>query len=400
MKTENEGNMVQEVVGGEVVDTSLQSTAQAKLAEYTEQEQIRIKELVNHIPIGDSSAVMLYGANAQSQLSGFSDSMLKRVKQKELGEVGEILGDLMSKLHDVKPKNAVGNNGVFSKIMPWARKKSHGMMAKYQTVSTQVEQIVHQLEESKTDLLEDIKIMDNMYEQNKEYLKGIGLYITAGELKLDEIETKLLPELHELAINSDDSLVQQNLQDMNQFVDRLEKRMHDLRLTRQILVQSGPQIRMIQSTSQTLAEKIQSSVMTSIPLWKNQITIALTLQTQSKSVAAVNAVNDTTNDLLLKNSELLKMNTISTARANERGVVDIDTLKKTQENLIQTIEETMKIQSDGRKERKLAEIEIGKMEQKFKEQMMDIHKATQDAGRTSYEGTRPTVDQKVDYLGM
>lgn len=376
-----------------------QTKAEMKLMEYTEQEQKRIRELANQIPIGDTNAVMLYGTSAQQAITGFSESMLSKVRQKETGEVGEILGNLMSSLHEVKV-GGYENKGLFGKMIGKFRRNSYNMMTKYQSVSTQVEGIVHQLEQSKVGLMEDVKMLDRMYDENNEYLKGIKLYIAGGELKLDDINNKIIPKMQAEAKRTNSTLSHQRLQDMNQYVDRLEKRIHDLKLTEQIVMQSSPQIRMIQGTSQVLAEKIQSSIMTSIPLWKSQITIALALKDQTEAVKAQKLVVDTTNDLLLKNSEMLKMNTIETARENERSVVDVETLQKTQENLIETIEETMKIQSDGRKQRKEAEAKIEKMEQDLKDRITKLHESNQNEGRTSYAGTRETVDQKVNFLEM
>ncbi|MGB3101817.1 MAG: toxic anion resistance protein, partial [Psychrobacillus psychrotolerans] len=209
----------------------------------------------------------------------------------------------------------------------------------------------------------------------------LNVYIAAAELKKDDIVNVTIPELRRKAELSNDQMAYQEVNDMAQFVDRLEKRVYDLQLSRQITIQSAPQIRMIQQTNQTLAEKIQSSIMTSIPLWKNQIAIALTLNRQQKAVAAQKQVTQTTNDLLLKNSEMLKVNSIETAKENERGIVEIDTLKKTQENLLQTIEETMRIQADGRVKRKAAEIEIGRMEEELKQRLLLI--ADQSKNRSS-----------------
>lgn len=384
----------------EMVVKQEQVTVSTLLKDYNEQEQNKIRELANHIPIGNNEAVMVYGTQAQSKLSGFTDSMLSKVRQKEMGEIGEILSDLMVQLGDVNVKDFGNDKPSFlDKIRRKANRKKTELMAKYQSVSTQVDSIVQNLETSKVGLMNDIVVMDSMYEQNKEYLKGVNLYIVAGELRMEEIKTQLLPKLQEKAISSDDPVAHQELQDMNQFLERLDKRIYDLKLTKQIIIQSAPQIRMIQATSQTLAEKIQSSILTSIPLWKNQITIALTLKTQSQAVQAQKLVTDTTNELLLRNSEMLKMNTIATAKESERGVVEVETLKKVQENLIKTIEETMRIQAEGRQQRKLAEAEIIKMEQELKERMIKIH-TENDFERRSYANDRTTVEQPLSYLEM
>jgi uncharacterized protein YaaN involved in tellurite resistance len=245
-------------------------------------------------------------------------------------------------------------------------------MTKYQKLSTQVDRISIQLDHSKRGLLDDVQMLEQLYDQNKTYFQALNVYIAAAELKRDEILTETIPALRKKAEASNDQMAYQEVNDMAQFLDRLEKRLYDLQLSRQITIQSAPQIRMIQQTNQTLAEKIQSSIMTSIPLWKNQIAIALTLNRQMKAVEAQKQVTATTNELLLKNSEMLKVNSIETAKENERGIVEIETLKQTQENLLNTIEETLRIQAEGRKNRKAAEIEIGRMEEDLKQRLLAI----------------------------
>lgn len=299
--------------------------------------------------------------------------MLDHVQKKDIGPVGDILGDLMKKLSELNPEELSNEkkSGI-KKLFNRVNRSVQEMMTKYQKLSTQIDRIGIQLEHSKRGLVEDVQMLDKLYDQNKTYFQALNVYIAAAELKKDEILNVTIPELKRKAEMSNDQMAYQEVNDMAQFIDRLEKRVYDLQLSRQITIQSAPQIRMIQQTNQTLAEKIQSSIMTSIPLWKNQIAIALTLNRQQKAVAAQRQVTKTTNDLLLKNSEMLKVNSIETAKENERGIVEIDTLKKTQENLLQTIEETMRIQADGRVKRKAAEIEIGRMEEELKQRLLLI----------------------------
>ena len=208
--------------------------------------------------------------------------------------------------------------------------------------------------------------------RNKEYFDALNIFIAAGEVKIEELRTKEIPALREKAEASQNQMMVQEVNDLIQFTDRLEKRTHDLKLSRQITIQSAPQIRLIQNTNQALVEKIQSSVLTAIPLWKNQIAIALTLLRQRNAVEAQKLVSQTTNDLLLKNSELLKTNTIETAKENERGLVDIETLKKTQEQLMSTIEETLSIQAEGRAKRQEAEKEMLQMEEEMKQKLLEL----------------------------
>ena len=343
------------------------------------EERDKAQQLAAQIPVGNYEAILTYGANAQGELSKFSHQMLDHVQSKDIGPVGDVLKDLMNRLSEIDPddlseKKKTGLSRLFNK----ATRSVQEMMTKYQKLSTQIDRIGVQLEHSKRGLIEDVQMLDNLYEQNKTYFQALNIYIAAAELKRDEIANDIIPEMRRQAELSNDQMAFQEVNDMAQFLDRLEKRLYDLQLSRQITIQSAPQIRMIQQTNQTLAEKIQSSIMTSIPLWKNQIAIALTLNRQMKAVESQKLVTQTTNDLLLKNSEMLKINSIETAKENERGIIEIDTLKKTQENLIQTIEETLLIQADGRAKRKSAEIEIARMEEELKQRLLGIHEKTQN----------------------
>ncbi|MEZ0482880.1 toxic anion resistance protein [Planococcus sp. SSTMD024] len=346
----------------------------ALLDRLSAEEQDKARELAKQIPTGNREAILTYGANAQNQLSQFSHKMLDHVQRKDIGPVGDVLHDLMKKLEQLNPeeltqKKQKGLRKVFNR----AKYSVQEMMSKYQKLSTQVDRISVQLDHSKRGLLEDVQMLEQLYDQNKTYFQALNVYIAAAEIKRDEIMNETIPALRKKAEASNDQMAYQEVNDMVQYVDRLEKRLYDLQLSRQITIQSAPQIRMIQQTNQTLAEKIQSSIMTSIPLWKNQIAIALTLNKQMKAVEAQKQVTATTNDLLLKNSEMLKMNSIETARENERGIVEIETLKQTQENLLETIEETLKIQAEGRRNRKAAELEIGRMEEDLKQRLLAIH---------------------------
>ncbi|MDN3451371.1 toxic anion resistance protein [Planococcus sp. APC 3906] len=346
---------------------------QALMERLTKDEQAKARELAKQIPAGNYEAILTYGANAQNQLSQFSHKMLDHVQSKDIGPVGDVLNDLMKKLQELNPEElSQKKRGGIRKIFAKAKYSVQEMMTKYQKLSTQVDRISIQLDHSKRGLLDDVQMLEQLYDQNKTYFQALNVYIAAAELKRDEILTETIPALRKKAEASNDQMAYQEVNDMAQFLDRLEKRLYDLQLSRQITIQSAPQIRMIQQTNQTLAEKIQSSIMTSIPLWKNQIAIALTLNRQMKAVEAQKQVTATTNELLLKNSEMLKVNSIETAKENERGIVEIETLKQTQENLLNTIEETLRIQAEGRKNRKAAEIEIGRMEEDLKQRLLAI----------------------------
>ena len=360
----------------DVVESSISTKLMDRLSD---EEKEKARQLADQIPIGNYEAIITYGSNAQSELSRFSNQMLEHVQSKDIGPVGDVLKDLMNKLSEIDPDDlSEKKKSPIERLFGKVSKSVQEMMTKYQKLSTQIDRIGIQLEHSKRGLLDDVQMLDNLYDQNKTYFQALNIYIAAAELKIDEISTIIIPDMRKEAELSNDQMAYQEVNDMGQFLDRLEKRLYDLQLSRQITIQSAPQIRMIQQTNQTLAEKIQSSIMTSIPLWKNQIAIALTLNRQMKAVESQKMVTKTTNDLLLKNSEMLKINSIETAKENERGIIEIDTLKKTQENLIQTIEETLVIQADGRAKRKAAEIEIGRMEEELKHRLLAVHEKTQN----------------------
>jgi uncharacterized protein YaaN involved in tellurite resistance len=377
---DNPFDMNEPLLSKEMQTSPTQAGAPVKLIDrLTKEEREKAVQLAEQIPIGNYEAIITYGATAQGELSRFSHQMLDHVQSKDIGPVGDVLKDLMGKLSAIDPedlgdKKKSGIARLFGKVS----KSLQEMMTKYQKLSTQIDRIGIQLEHSKRGLIEDVHMLDQLYEQNKTYFQALNVYIAAAELKRDEITNVIIPEMRRKAELSNDQMAFQEVNDMGQFLDRLEKRLYDLQLSRQITIQSAPQIRMIQQTNQTLAEKIQSSIMTSIPLWKNQIAIALTLNRQKKAVESQKLVTKTTNDLLLKNSEMLKINSIETAKENERGIIEIDTLKKTQENLIQTIEETLLIQADGRAKRKAAEIEIGRMEEELKQRLLAVHEKTEN----------------------
>ncbi|KQL53628.1 tellurite resistance protein TelA [Heyndrickxia shackletonii] len=338
-----------------------------------EQNREKARQLAEQIDPKNHQSIIMYGTQAQSKLLNFSHSMLDHVQKKDIGEIGEILGDLMKKLEQVNPEElAPEKKGLFSRMFGKISSSVQEVLSKYQKTGAQIDRISVKLELSKKTLLSDINMLEQLYEKNKDYFHALNIYIAAGELKVEELYTKTIPELKKKAAETGDQMAFQDVNDMIQFADRLEKRLHDLKLSRQITIQSAPQIRLIQNTNQALAEKIQSSIMTAIPLWKNQIAIALTLIRQRSAVEAQKQVSKTTNDLLLKNAEMLKSNTIESAKENERGLVDIETLKKTQENLVSTLEETLRIQQEGRAKRYQAEQELITMENELKQKLLNL----------------------------
>lgn len=339
-----------------------------------EENKKKAIQLAGQIDHKNMQSIVLYGSQAQSKLLNFSHTMIDHVQKKDVGEIGEILGELMKKLDQVNPDDLQSKKkGFLARMFGRVSNSLQEVLSKYQKTSVQIDRISLKLEHSKNALISDNKLLEQLYEKNKEYFTALNVYIAAGELKLEELKTKTIPALKQQAESSEhNQMAVQEVNDLIQFADRLDKRVHDLLLSRQITIQSAPQIRLIQNTNQALAEKIQSSIVTAIPLWKNQVAIALTLLRQRNAVDTQQKVSDTTNELLLKNAELLKTNTIETVRANERGLVDIDTLKKVQESLISTLEETLTIQEEGRIKRRQAEEELMMMEGDLKQKLLSI----------------------------
>ncbi|MBC1924113.1 toxic anion resistance protein [Listeria innocua] len=339
----------------------------------TETNKKQALELSKQIEPGNQAAILGYGALAQAKLHDFSHSMLAHVQKQDVGPIGDIISDLMFRLQEADPDElAARNKNVFTKMFHRVKQSINEITSKYQKIGTQIDRIALKLEHSKKRLMEDNSFLEQLYDKNKDYFQALNIYIAAGELKLEEINTKMLPELRKKAEQTGDQMDYQEVNDLTQFADRLDKRVYDLRLSRQITIQQAPQIRLIQNTNQALAEKIQSSIMTAIPLWKNQVAIALTLLRQQQAVAAQRQVSETTNELLKRNADMLKTNAIETARENERGIVDIETLKETQSSLIETLQETLKIQQEGRAKRAVAEKELVTMEQELKERLLEM----------------------------
>ncbi|CEA00306.1 TelA-like protein [Jeotgalicoccus saudimassiliensis] len=341
--------------------------------QFSESDLKSIREIKDKIEPLNNDALITYGANAQQAMSKFSHQMLNEVQSKDVGPIGDTLEELMKKLKEIDPEELTNEkSNIFKRLFGKMKRSVNEMISKHQSIASQVDRISIQLEHAKEVLIKDVNMLDGLYNQNKDYFDAINIYIAAAELKKEELENETLPRLKAEADASNNQMDVQDVNDMMQYINRLEKRVHDLKLSRQITLQSAPQIRMIQNINQTLAEKIQSSILTSIPLWKNQMAIALTLLRQESASKAQREVTNTTNDLLTKNSEMLKQNSLRTATENERGIVDIETLKTTQENLVTTIEETLRIQSEGTQKRKSAERELVTMEKELKERLLQI----------------------------
>ncbi|TFJ93871.1 toxic anion resistance protein [Lentibacillus salicampi] len=354
-------------------DTSEKDRSKKLIDTLSEQSRQKALQLADQIDPNNYQSITQYGTEAQSKLLNFSHSMLEHVQKNDTGEIGSILEDLMKKLEQVNPEELKPEKrGIFSRIFGRISNSINEILSRYQKTGAQIDRISVKLDNYKSVLTNDNDLLQEVFDKNKEYFDALNIYISAGELKQEELEAQLIPNLKRKAEESGDQMDVQEVNDMMQFAERLDKRVHDLKLSRQITTQSAPQIRLIQNTNQALVEKIQSSILTAIPLWKNQIAIALTLIRQRHAMEAQKQVSQTTNDLLLKNSEMLKTNSVETAKENERGLVDIDTLKQTQENLLTTIEETMQIQTEGREKRNQAEKELMGMEDELKNKLLEL----------------------------
>lgn len=341
--------------------------------DFTPEQQKKIQELANQIEPMNYDSLMKFGSNAQSSMSTFAHKMLTEVKSKDTGPIGDTLNQLMVKLKEVQPDDFKQEKDSFiKKIFKRAKASANEIFSRMQSVGSQVDRISVELKNHKDGLNRDIQLLNGLYDQNKDCFEELNLYIAAAQEKKQAILEQELPEKRQKAYESGNQMDIQEVADLEQFADRLDKRIYDLQLSRQISLQTAPQIRMIQNVNQTLAEKIQSSILTSIPLWKNQMAIALTLMRQRQAMSAQRAVTDTTNDLLTANSELLKQNAVDTAVENERGIVDIETLKSTHENIIETVEQTLQIQAEGREKRQQAEQELQHLEADMKDRLLTM----------------------------
>ncbi len=341
----------------------------------------RVAEISAAVDVSDSQSVLAYGLPAQSRIANFADSLLGDVRNKDAGSGGEALNDLLKKVRELDIDALSAGTGK-AKIPLLGRFANtfERFASRYQKVATSIERIVDALERSRMALLKDMTVLDKMYELNLDYLKQLDVYIAAGEQALRELHAVRIPALEAEVAASKDVMAAQRLADLQQAATRFERRLHDLKLTRMIAIQSAPQIRLIQSNDQNLVEKIQSSILTTVPLWKNQIVIAISLYRQQKAVELQKQVTDTTNELLAKNAELLKDGSAKVGREVERGVVDVETLRKVNDDLVATLEETIQIQAEGRAKRLEAEGEIGRLQVELRQKLIELRSQAPQIG--------------------
>lgn len=334
----------------------------------TEEERRTVDAFAKQIDLTNSTMVLQYGAGTQKKMADFSESALENVRSKDLGEVGELLSGVVKELKDFDEEEEKGFFGIFKK----ASNRIESMKAKYAKAEANVNEIVKVLEKHQVQLMKDTALLDKMYELNLTYFKELSMYILAGKKKLQGVRGTQLAELMIRAQASGLPEDAQAAKDLNSLCDRFEKKIHDLELTRMISIQTAPQIRLVQNNDTLMAEKIQSTIVNTIPLWKSQMVLALGVEHSTQAAQAQRQVTDMTNELLRKNAEKLKMATVDTARESERGIVDMETLKATNESLISTLDEVMSIQREGRQKRQEAEAELRTMEQELKNKLLEI----------------------------
>ena len=370
-KMESEKIEKEILTGEKVTDEKVESSLNYELL--SKEEKDAIDEFCTKIDVTDSTQVLQFGAAAQNKISDFSDSVLNSVKTKNAGEVGELLTDLVVQVKnfDTDVPETMSPKGLKA-IFFNAKKQIEKMIAKYDQVSHNVDKIEKQLETQKIKMLKDITIFDTMYDKNLEYFKEISLYIIAGEKKLEELRNVILPELQKKATETGDQADAQKANDMVNMINRFEKKIYDLKTTRIISIQMAPQIRLIQNNDSELVEKIQSSLINTIPLWKNQIVIALGLANSKSALEVQKSVTDTTNEMLKKNSEMLKQGTIEIAEESEKSIVNVETLQQTNKDIIETLDKVLEIHEKGREKRIEAEKELVNIEKELKDKLLEI----------------------------
>ena len=338
----------------------------------TDEEKRAIDEFNSKIDVNDQTQILQFGSQAQTKISQFSDTVLEDVKTKNIGEVGDLLADLVGQIKSFDSDIANANKTGIARLFTSAKRQVDKIVAKYNKIDNNIDVIEKSLDNHRLQMLKDINIFDTMYQKNLEYFKELSLYIIAGERKLDELRNVTLPELQKIAAESGEQLDAQKVHDMENIINRFEKRIYDLKTTRVICIQMAPQIRMLQNNDAELVEKIQGSMTNTIPLWKNQMVLALGINNAKQALGAQKAVTKLTNDMLKKNSEMLKQGSIEVAEESERAIVDIQTLQKTNADILQTLDRVIEIHENGRRQRIEAEKQLEDIEKELKEKMIEL----------------------------
>ena len=338
----------------------------------SQEEKDAIEEFNQKINVEDATQILQYGAKAQTKISQFSDSVLEDVKTRSTGEVGDLLADLVGEIKSFDSDIANTNKTGLGKLFTSVKKQLEKLIAGYEKIEVNIDKIEASLEKHRLQMLTDITIFDTMYEKNLEYFKELSLYIIAGEKKIEELRNVTLPELQKKAQESGEQLDAQKVNDMENMINRFEKKIYDLKTTRIISIQMAPQIRLLQNNEAELVEKIQGSLTNTIPLWKNQMVLALGINNAKQAIGAQKAVTDLTNSMLQKNSEILKQGSIEIAEESERAIVDVATLQKTNKDIIDTLDQVIQIHENGRVKRQEAEVELANIEKELKEKMIEL----------------------------
>lgn len=368
-----DGKELQELVLKEKHVTNEEIEKSLNYDALSDEEKEAVDEFNKKVDVFDATQVLQYGAPAQEKISEFSDSVLEDVRTKNTGEVGNLLADLVSQIKSFNHDVTDDKKNIIEKLFSNAKRELNRIIAKYNKIDTNIDTIEKGLEKDKIQLLKDITIFDTMYDKNLEFFKEISLYIIAGERKLNELRNEVLPELKKKAEESKDQLDAQKVSDMESTINRFEKKIYDLKTTRIISIQMAPQIRMLQNNEAELVEKIQSSITNTIPLWKNQVVLALGITTAKQELQGQQAVSKLTNEMLTKNSETLKQGTISIAEESEKAIVNVETLQKTNQDIIDTLDSVIKIHEDGKIKRQEAEKSLEEIEKQLKEKMIEIN---------------------------
>jgi len=357
------------------IQTPQQELSEENLLEkLTPEERERAASIAQSLDVTDTQSAIQYGAACQAEISQFADAILREVRAREAGKAGELLTGLMLGVQSLDVDSLFNESHFWEKIPILGNLLDRGrrFVARYERISAQIETIVENLERARVQLLKDLSLLDQLHQKNGALLKELDVLIAAGAMKLEEVRATLLPEIKAQAENSQDPLDVQRHQDMVRFVDRFERRVHDLRTSRMVALQALPQIRLIQHNDQLLVERIQESILHTIPLWKNQMVIAISLLRQKKVLQMQRQVTETTNELMRQNAGMLREGSTETARETQRGIVEIETLRQVSADLVATLEETLRIQADGREKRRQAERELLQLEAQLKQQLAGL----------------------------
>ena len=398
MMEELQGTAAQEMNAAQTAGAAAQTAGVqaadpiASTGTFTEEEKSQIREYADTINIRDTKTIIEYGSGVQKQMADFSETVLQNVRTHDLGEVGSMLTGVISDLKSFDPNTEEEKGGLFG-LFKKPGKKISEIKSEYDKASTNVDKVAQALQQHQITLLKDVDMLDQMYASNLEYYKNLSMYIAAGKTKIAQARNVDLPAMKAKAEASGLSEDAEAAKDFEDQINRFEKKIHDLELTRMVALQTAPQIRMIQSNDTTMVEKIQSTLVNTIPLWKNQMVLALGLEDSTKAAKAESEVTEMTNKLLLSNAEKLKQTTIATAKASERGIVDMETLKKTNASLIETLDEVAKIQTEGRAARARAEVDLRNMEDELKRKLLNMQSDTaSEAEKPAAPEITPVID--------